>query len=238
MKKIDRIAADVADIYNKNSQQAREYLLRARRLREQFGTGPAIVYSWFYSLPQRWIQVEPHIFRLMRHTDSYDLNTILSLSGKRLATMMRPVIFYNQVSTQLKNFCRAVQIAYISWNNFAEVLGTESIFTLFKTLRNCKNNRVTFKNLAAMKGFVGMNDDLVILDTHVAQVMGMSTQEARKYRTQVERFKNLLKTTNKITKELETCGVDDISTIKWSLAIWFSKANIQADDLLSNNIIY
>ena len=238
MKKIERLVTDVGGLYHKNSRQAREYLLKARRLREQFGTGPAIVYSWFYSVPQRWIQVEPKIFRLMRQTNSYDLDTILSLSEKRLATMMRPVIFYNQVSTQLKNFCGAVRDWYVSWDRFAEALGKESIFRVFRTLRNYENNRVTFKNLAAMKSFVGMHDDLVILDTYVAKVMGINKQEVGKYRTQVERFKNLLGTADRVTKELETRGINDISTIKWSLAIWFSKANIQAVDLLSNNIIY
>jgi len=238
MRKIERIVTDVGDIYHKNGQQAREYLLKARRLREQFGTGPAIVYSWFYSVPQKWIQVEPKIFQLMKQTNLYNLDTILSLSEKRLATMMRPVIFYNQVSTQLKNFCGAVRDLYVSWDRFAEALGKERIFRVFRTLRNYENNRVTFKNLAAMKSFVGMNDDLVILDTYVAKVMGISKQEVVKYRTRVEHFKNLLRTANKVTKELQTCGINDISTIRWSLAIWFSMAKIQAGDLLSNNIIY
>lgn len=212
--------------------------MKARRLREQFGAGPAIVYSWFYSLPQRWIQVEPKIFQLMRQTNLYNLDTILSLSEKRLATLMRSVIFYNQVSTQLKNFCHAVRDLYVSWDRFAEALEKESVFRVFRTLRNYKKNRVTFKNLAAMKSFVGMNDGLVILDNYVAKVMGINKQEASKYRTRVEHFKNLLAIANRVTKELEACGINDISTIKWSLAIWFSMANIQAGNLLSNNIIY
>jgi len=238
MKKMKRVVADVADIYDKHSWQAREYVLRARRLSEQLGTGPAIVYSWFYSVPQRWVQVEPQIFRLIKETNSYDLDTILSLSEKKLAAMMRPVIFYNQISTQLKNFCRTVRDSYISWDHLAGALGKESIFALFETLRNYRNNRVTFKNLAAMKSFVGMSDDLVILDTHVAEVMEISREEAGKCRTRMECFKNVLGTANRVTKELETAGIKDVSTIKWSLAIWFRKANIREHSLLSNNIIY
>lgn len=238
MKKIETIVRDVVHVYHEKNHQAKGHLLKARRLAGRFGTGPAIVYSWFYSIPQRWIQLEPEIFRLMRLTNAYDLDTILSLSEKRLAKMMRSVIFYNQLSGQLRNFCRAVRDSYVSWDQFAQALREENVFRVFRTLRNYKNNRVTFKNLTAMKSFVGMDNDLVILDTHVAGVMGISKQEAIKYRTQVKHFKNLLETTSRITKELETRGIKDISTIKWSLAIWFSKANINADALLSNNIIY
>jgi len=238
MKEIQRMITDVEDIYQKNRQQAKEYLLKARKLSAQFGTGPAIAYSWFYSVPQRWIQIEPKIFRLMRQTNSYDMDTILSLSRKKLATMIRPIIFYNQVSTQLRNFCGAVRDSYATWHRFGEALEKDSVFTLFGTLRSHENTRVTFKNLAAMKSFVGMNDDLVVLDTHVAEAFGISKKEAGKYRTQPENFKNLLEIANEVTKELRTHGIYDITTIEWSLAIWFSQAKIRPGELLSNNIIY
>lgn len=233
MKNIKRIVRDLVGIYHESGEHAIEYLSKARRLIKLFGVGPAIVYCWFYSVPQKWTQVEPKIFELMKRTNSFDLDVVLSISEEKLATMLRPMIFYNQISLQLRNFCRSIKNEYLSWNCFAEALCEKSIFTIFKTLRCYKNNRVTFKNLAAMKTLVGMENNLLILDTHVAKVIGISKNEAHKYRTQERLFKDLLNVANEVTDKLRNKGFSDVSMIKWSLAVWFDGAKITAGELLT-----
>lgn len=62
MRNIKTIVKDVAEIYQESGDEAEEYLHKARMLKEEFGPGLAIVYCWFYSVPQKWTQVEPKIF--------------------------------------------------------------------------------------------------------------------------------------------------------------------------------
>jgi hypothetical protein len=59
MRKPKEIVKEVAEIYSKNG--AEEYLRRARKLKELYGPSFTIVYCWFYSVPQKWTQVEPKI---------------------------------------------------------------------------------------------------------------------------------------------------------------------------------
>ncbi len=232
MREIEEIVKEVAEIYRRSGREAEEYLHKARRLREKFGAGLAIVYCWFYSVPQKWTQVEPKIFELMKHTDSFNLDVILVLPTEKIASVLRPMNFYNEVSFQLKNFCKAIKDEYSSWNSFADAINKESIFTIFERLRKNRGIRVTFKNLATMKILIGMDDDLLILDTHVAKVLGINKSEQRKYRTQKESFKNLLKFSERITERIAKEGLKSIRMAKWSLAIWFDKAKIPANKLL------
>ncbi len=60
---------------------------------------------------------------------------------------------------QLKRFCEAIKSEHGSWDAFDNVLNKESIFTIFRVLRSFKSIRLTFKNLAAMKSFVGLSND-------------------------------------------------------------------------------
>ncbi|MBS7633293.1 hypothetical protein KEJ15_06730, partial [Candidatus Bathyarchaeota archaeon] len=83
--------------------------------------------------------------------------------------ILRPIVFYNEISFQLKNFCKAVYNEFNSWDFFANELNGKSIFAIFEKLRKHKGIRLSFKNLAAMKIFVGMDDDLLVLDRHVAK---------------------------------------------------------------------
>jgi endonuclease III-like uncharacterized protein len=77
-------------------------------LEKKFGSGPAIAYCWFYSVPQRWTQVEPKILEAMKKTNYFDLNTMLVMSEESLAVMLKPIIFYNNIAQQLKRFCEAI----------------------------------------------------------------------------------------------------------------------------------
>lgn len=222
----------IKEIYQESGKEAHEYLEKARKIEESFGSGPAVVYCWFYSVPQKWTQVEPKIFDLMQRTNSFDLGKTLSMPPERIAAILKPMIFRNEIAFQLKNFCFAVQSQYSSWNCFAEVLRRESIFAIFREIRKIENVRVSFKNLAAMKSFVGIDNDLVILDTHVAKVLGISKDKLGKIRINELLFKNLLETAKDITTKLRK-EFNDISAIKWSLAIWFEKAKINAGELLN-----
>lgn len=233
MRGIESIFDDVAEIYRESGNDAEEYLHKARKLKEKFGPGLAVVYCWFYSVPQKWTQVEPKIFELMRSTNSFDLNTVLAVPKEKLAKMLKPMIFSNKISGQFKNFCCAVRKEYVSWNNFVEELGKEDIFAIFGKLRTHKNCRTSFKNLAAMMIFIGMSDDLLILDTHVAKAIGMNKNEVSKYRAQERLFRGLLSSLGNVTEELKRRGFNNITMAKWSLAIWFNKANIQAKQLLT-----
>ena len=53
MRDIESIVKEVADIYRESGKEAEEYLRKARRLKERFGLGLAIIYCWFYSVPQK-----------------------------------------------------------------------------------------------------------------------------------------------------------------------------------------
>ena len=233
MRDAEEIVEDVAEIYRESGVDAEEYLHKARKIKEKFGSGLATVYCWFYSIPQKWTQVEPRIFELAKHTKFFDLKTILSMPSEELATLLKPMIFSNEISLQLKNFCRVVQDEYSSWEGFAEVIEKEGIFSIFKKLRKHGSIRVTFKNLAAMKSFVGLSNGFLILDTHVAKVLGISKNMRNKYRVQEKLFKSLLVFSNRITQALERNGFQKMTTIQWSLAIWFNKARIPVNDLLA-----
>jgi len=227
MRKLDGVVNEVAEIYRRSGKEAEEYLRKARKLKELFGPGFAIVYCWFYSVPQKWIQVEPKIFELGRQTKSFEVDKVLSMSSGDMAEILRPMIFRNKISRQLKNFCKAVKNEYGSWGKFAKVLESKSIFELFWKLRKHRNIRVTFKNLAAMKIFVGEDDSLVIPDIHVAKIIGINEKELDKYRTDVNHFHRLLNFSAHVTKRLQR-----ISSVKWSLAIWFEKSEVSSDELL------
>lgn len=232
MRDLEEIVKDVIKIYQKSGRCAEEYLHKARMLKDKFGFGTAIVYCWFYSVPQRWVQIEPKIFKLMKYTNSYNLPKMASIPSEKAAQILKPMIFYKVIAAQLKKFCKVVKDEYSSWNNFAKALIKESIFTIFEKLRRHEGVRVTYKNLAAMKIFVGNDDNLLILDTHVAKVLGIDKGEQNKYRIQKKLFESLLNFSKKITNRLKDNEFSEITMAKWSLAIWFNKAGISADELL------
>jgi len=151
---------------------------------------------------------------------------------ERIAEDLKPMIFYNRISAELKNFCGCISNEYYSWNNFVNQLTEESIFALFKKLRKYKGIRVTFKNLAAMKILVAMEDDLLIVDRHVAKVFGLDKSVTNKGRIEERGFKKLLQKAEKITDELKKRGLR-VCMATWSLSIWFSKTKILADTLLN-----
>ncbi len=231
MRGLEEIVKDIAKIYRKSGKEAEEYLLKARKLKERFGSGLAIVYCWFYSVPQKWTQVEPKIFELMEHTNSFNLDLILAMPAEKIASILRPMIFYNEISLQFKNLCKAIRNEYSSWNAFAYALDKESIFAIFDKLRKNRGIRLTFKNLAAMKIFVGKEDNLLILDTHVAKILGINKREQKEYRTQNKSFKSLLDFSERVTQRLAKHGLK-ITMAEWSLAIWFHRAKIPANKLL------
>jgi len=47
MRKLEEIVKEVAEIYRKNEKEAEEYLHKARKLKERYGSGLAIVYCGF-----------------------------------------------------------------------------------------------------------------------------------------------------------------------------------------------
>ena len=113
MRDIENIVKDVTRIYRESGNEAEEYLRKARRIKERFGPGLAIIYCWFYSVPQKWTQVEPKIFEIMKRTNYFDLDTMSKVSKEELATTLKPMIFYNEISIQLKNFCKAIQMSMV-----------------------------------------------------------------------------------------------------------------------------
>jgi len=231
MRRIDSIVEDVADIYHTSGRDAEEYLYKARKLKEEYGPGLAVVYCWFYSVPQKWSQVEPKVFDLMKKANSFDLDEMLAMPVESLASKLKPIIFYNKIALQLKRFCETIRAKYGSWGLFCDILCEENIFSIFKALRRFEDIRLTFKNLAAMKIFVGLEDNLLILDTHVAKVLGINNKEASKYRVRELLFRSLLTRHDEITERLRLRGIDTCMA-KWSLAIWFNGAKIKANSLL------
>lgn len=233
MKEAKGVAKEVAKIYHESGSDAKKYLYKARKLKDLYGPSFAIVYCWFYSVPQKWIQVEPKVFELAEKTNSINLEIIQGVHKEKLAAMLKPLIFRNKISSQLKNFCRAIKNEYLSWGNFARALKKENIFTIFEKLRKYKNTRLTFKNLAAMKIFIGGDDDLIILDTHVARLLGISRADRGEYITREKNFQKILDCLAKVNNELKKKLINDTSMAELSLAIWFNKANVSASQLLS-----
>jgi hypothetical protein len=142
-------------------------------------------------------------------------------------------MFYNKISSQLKNFCEAIKKEYFSWDEFVEDIKKESIFNIFKILNKYSNIRVTFKNLASMKIFVGQEDDLLILDTHVANVLEIDKNDLHKYRSNENYFKSLLKLAYMITDRLKCHGLTEVTVAKWSLSIWFYETKTSGEVLLN-----
>lgn len=234
MRDSENIVKAITEIYREGGIDAQKYLHKARKLKVKFGPGLAIVYCWFYSVPQKWAKVEPKIFELMEHADFFDLETMSQISREELATMLKPTIFPNELALQLKNFCKAIQLEYDSWESFAKAIENNDIFSILKKLRKYRGIRLTFKNLAAMKSFVGMSNDFIILDTHVAKVLGICKSERSKYCVQEKLFKNLLIFSKRITHRLQGEVSQELTAIQWSLAIWFDKAKLHANDLLAH----
>jgi len=232
MRELEEIVEEIFKIYLTSGNEAREYLQKARRLKSNFGSGFTVVYCWFYSVPQKWSQVEPRIFELAKNTDSFDLNVVLSMPIENIARILKPMIFHNQISFQLKRFCEAIFEEFDSWDSFVSELNEDSIFTIFEKLRKYKGIRLSFKNLAAMKILVSMDDDLLILDRHLAKVFGLSKIEQSKYRSKSNMFLNLLSISEKITEKLKERGLENITMAKWSLSIWFYGAKMSANELL------
>jgi len=231
-EKSQRVLKEIEEIYHLNGKDAENYLRKARKLKEYFSPGFAVVYSWFYSIPQKWIQVEPKIFELAKHTRLFDLNTVLSMPVEKISKILEPLMFRNKISIQLKNLCKVIYKEYNTWENFGHVLQNQSIFVIFKKLRLHKGIRITFKNLAAMKIFIGIDDNLLILDTHVASFLGLNKHEVNRCRVREDLFKEVLKKSEKITTELRSKNFKDVCMAKWSLAVWFNKARINEGDLL------
>ena len=232
MKDLQNIIKELTRIYKNSGRDAEEYLAKARKLERSFGSGPAIVYCWFYSVPQKWTHVEAKIFELMKLTDSFDLDIMLAMPREELARAMMPMIFHNEISNQLKKFCKAVEDEYGSWDAFAKIIKDQDIFSIFSDLRRYKGIRLTLKNLAAMKSFVGQSDNFPILDTHLANFLGISKETRNRFIVQEALFKKLLFFSSKITQTLRKEGFKNMTAIQWSLAIWFNRAKICAKDLL------
>jgi hypothetical protein len=230
---VTTLTMKILKIYEEKFKDATIYLERARRLRNKLGSGFSVVYCWFYSVPQKWTMLEPKIFALANKTNNFDLKFILQIPTSKLAELMKPLIFYNKISLQLKNFSKAVEREFSSWDGFVEEIEKKSIFDIFKILSEYSNIRVTFKNLASMKIFIGQENDLLILDTHVANVLGINKNDLHKYRSREDYFKSLLKLAHMITNKLKHYGLTEVTVVKWSLSIWFYETKIPGEALLN-----
>ena len=231
LKHVDSLVEEISKIYHLNYKDAEIYLSKARNLINYPGIGFAIAYCWFYSVPQRWIVVEDKVFSLARYTENFNLNRLLSLSNKDLASILKPMRFYNSIAVQFKNFIRVIELLG-SWESFFDRLCKKEIIDLFIELRKFRNIRITFKNLSAMKSFICKNDNFIILDTHVGRFLGLNKYEIVKYNTNSQKFEELMRYTNYITNLLRK-NISKISAIKWSLSIWFYKSKIPANRLLN-----
>jgi hypothetical protein len=232
-KTLTALTMKILKIYKEKSKDAIIYLERARKIKDELGSGFSVVYCWFYSVPQKWTILEPKIFKLANKTNNFDLDFILQTSTSKLAELMKPLMFYNKISLQLKNFCEAIKKEYFSWDEFVKEIKKESIYNIFKTLNKHSNIRVTFKNLASMKIFIGKEDDLLILDTHVANVLGIEKKYLHKYRLKENYFRSLLKLAYTITDRLKHYGMTEVTMAKWSLSIWFYETRTPGEILLN-----
>jgi len=230
--KIHETVERVKKLYPEYRDEAEEYLRKARKIKTSLGLGTAICYCWFYSIPQRWKALEPRIIKLAERTRYFNLKNIMELSYDELRCIFNSIVFHDIISLQFKKFCNAIVKIYGSWEEFEKALIQRDIVDLFNELRAEGKIRLTFKNLSAMKIIVGQDDDLIILDIHVGRFLGLSTNEVALCRQSPKAFLALMDQCFAITKELKNLGFKDISTVKWSLAIWFSKTGTSASQLL------
>ena len=232
MKERDQVIMDICGIYEKCSTQAKEYLSKAQKLKYYYEPGVAIIYCWFYSVPQRWHKIEPKIFELASMCRQFDLQFMSEVQIGDLSKKLRPFMFYNSLSVQLKNFCKAIKREFHTWELFERTLIGDSIFDIYRRMKAFKAIRLTFKNLSAMKIFVGGDENLLILDKHVAKILRIGQSQLIKYKTNEYWFKKLLDFSSEINRELRAKLFRDITVAKWSLAIWFHESRISAKDLL------
>jgi hypothetical protein len=232
-KVITCLTVKVLKIYKEKFRDATIYLEKARKMKGQLGSGFSVVYCWFYSVPQRWIQLEPKIFAIAETTNNFDLNFLLHISSGKLAELLKPLVFHNKISLQLKNFSKAIRNEHFSWDMFVEKIEKESIFNIFKNLNKYSNIRITFKNLAAMKMLIGQEDNLLILDTHVANILGINKNDLHKYHRKENYFKSLLKLAYAITEKLKQYGLVKVTMAQWSLSIWFYETKTPGELLLN-----
>jgi len=231
---VDHLVRMIAEIYARYGKDAEDYLSRARSIISYLGSGTAVIYCWFFSVPQKWTQIEPKIFDLMKQTNMFNLNDISRITYTDIAFILRPMVFYNQIALQFLNFCSAIKKEYFSWDNFAKELKNREIFDIFTKLKKYRNIRLTFKNLAAMKIFVGNEDNMIIFDTHISKFMNINDAKKRRIiKLNADAFRHLLYFSNMITNRLRNLGFRNITLAKWSLAVWFSRSNTRSQDLLN-----
>jgi hypothetical protein len=84
----------------------------------------------------------------------------------------------------------------------------------------------------AMKIFLGMEDNLMILDGHVADFLGIDRRFLARCKYQESCLRDLLETSQKITSRLKTIGFPSMTTAIWSLSVWFEKAKVIANELI------
>jgi len=232
MKKIETLIKELTVICNKSDRQARNYLVRAREMKDRFGDGFAVIYCWFYSVPQKWTIIEPKIFELIEPTNSFDLETMIKIPAEQLALPLKAVIFSKVLSIQMKNFCKAIRVEYGSWDDFVHELRDQNLFKIFRRLRKYRNIRVTFKNLMAMKIFLGKEDDLMILDGHIADFLRIDEKLLAKCKSQEPYLRDLLETSQRITNQLRMQGLQYMTTAIWTLSVWFEKSKVMPNELL------
>jgi len=230
--KIHETVGKLKELYPRFKEEATEYLNKARKIETVLGPGTAICYCWFYSVPQRWTALEPRIMKLAEETEYFNLERILKLRYSELKCLFNGIVFHNIISLQFRRFCGAIAKIYGSWEKFGKILKEKDIVALFRELRNESNIRLTFKNLSAMKIIVGQDDNLLIPDTHVGNFLGLTFREITMCRQDPKAFLALIDQCHLITRELKVLGLKDISTAKWSLAVWFSKSKTSASQLL------
>ncbi len=227
------IVKDLLDIFKVSGIDAIDYLNRVRTLESKFGTGFAISYCWFYSTPQKWMFVEPKIFDLAERTESFDLETILEINFNELSNMFKPLLYSNELSFQFSRFCKAIKGNYGTWTNFKKAIMSENLSRILNKLRKSSNIRLTFKNLAAMASFVGNFDIYPILDTHVGKILGINKYQRAKCVIHGKSFEEVKNYSEEITSKLANT-FHELTTIQWSLSVWFNGSGLSSNDLLSN----
>lgn len=233
LRETQDIINDAVVIFEKNGNDAINYFNKTRKLTSQFGAGFAISYCWFYSTPQKWTYVEPKIFEISKKTQLFNLDLILEINSKSLALMFKPLLFSNELSKQFLCFCKAIKKSYGSWDNFKTSLELDDMFLIFNRIRKHKHTRLTFKNLAAMISFIGFEEKFPILDTHIGTFLGINRVKRSRFVTNENLFRNLLNFTQTITDDLSKT-YPEVSTIKWSLAVWFNRTKLNSSHLLTN----
>lgn len=231
MKFIQLDSNTLDKIYMQKLDDVNIYLFKARNIIYTLGYGSGIVYCWLYSIPQKWKMCEETFFELLRKTKKFDVDVLLSLDIRKIERITRPLGFYRKIFRDFLNFILKTYEVFGDWEGFYNTICSKDVFKLFNILKEYGFNRISLKNLSAMKAYVAGEDNVIILDRHVGRVLKIKENIIRKANLNPKIYKDILREISNYIDHVSQ-NFYELTPIKLSLASWFYDTDTSASSLL------